>query len=105
MIFGGGGSMSFCFWNFGSLYFVNKFSLKTLWTIQVVGNFSLYALYPIVLVTLKGLYLLLSNFTDPCSVWIFLASSHTLFPFVYVLVFLPLFVFVFSFLFLLSIAC
>ena len=105
MISGSGGGVFFYFWNFGSLHFVNKLSLKTLWIIQVVGNFSSYVLCPIALVISKGPYLLLSNFTDPRSVWIFLASSHTLSPFIYVLVFLSLFIFVFSSLFLPSMAC
>ena len=69
-----------CPLNFGSIYCVSKFLLKMLWIIHPSGSSSSNAPNPMSFEILNGLYLLLSSFFEGRFEWIFLFSSHTLFP-------------------------
>ena len=66
--------------NCGSLYFVNKSLLNTLWIIYPSRNSSWNISWPIFFEILKSPYLFWSSFFESLFEWIFFASNHILSP-------------------------
>ena len=75
-----GSGTGFLCWplNFGSIHYVRRSSLNTLWIAHPSKSSSWNNPKPIFFEILKGLYFLLSNFFEGWFNWIFLFSSHIL---------------------------
>ena len=67
-----------CSWNWGSLQYVNKSLLNTLWIIYPFESSSWNTSWPMSFEILKGPYLFWSSFFEGLFEWIFLASNHIL---------------------------